>query len=285
MFKKFLFPVLCAMIIMSCTKPCDDTICMNDGVCVDGTCLCPEGFYGEYCENTDEDHSYDDYSNNSPCNSDVITYNNRVYSLVEVNGTCWFAENLKSESFNNGDPITMSVQFNQHWSSIGNSNGDSYLVPGCWGTEYESTAGYLYNGFTIIDDRNVCPVGWHVATDVDWKNVELLIGVSQDEVDSKGNSRAEGFGHKLVSENHYGEDVLGLNLTPTGYVGSCEIVGSQFDNFSPFIIDYWTSTYEENTNNEYLYKRSFQNDPNSWNFIGRSTWELNNGSAVRCVKD
>lgn len=26
--------------------------CLNDGVCIDGDCHCPKGYYGDYCENS-----------------------------------------------------------------------------------------------------------------------------------------------------------------------------------------------------------------------------------------
>ncbi len=34
----------------SCSKdPCEDSMCMNGGVCIDGTCDCPTGFTGPSC--------------------------------------------------------------------------------------------------------------------------------------------------------------------------------------------------------------------------------------------
>lgn len=31
--------------------PCANSYCLNGGSCVDGNCICPQGFYGEHCEN------------------------------------------------------------------------------------------------------------------------------------------------------------------------------------------------------------------------------------------
>lgn len=34
----------------ACIDPCKDIECLNDGNCVEGTCVCPDGFQGEFCE-------------------------------------------------------------------------------------------------------------------------------------------------------------------------------------------------------------------------------------------
>ncbi|MEM7368870.1 MAG: hypothetical protein AAF587_09715 [Bacteroidota bacterium] len=41
------FPLLC---LLACRPdPCERRICENDGICIDGTCQCPEGFIGPEC--------------------------------------------------------------------------------------------------------------------------------------------------------------------------------------------------------------------------------------------
>jgi len=37
-------------IISSCGDPCDDVDCGMEGICIDGTCLCTEGYEGTNCE-------------------------------------------------------------------------------------------------------------------------------------------------------------------------------------------------------------------------------------------
>jgi hypothetical protein len=44
-----LFSAFFMLALFSCSDPCDDVDC-NGGSCVEGTCICPEGFFGDNCE-------------------------------------------------------------------------------------------------------------------------------------------------------------------------------------------------------------------------------------------
>jgi len=49
-FRFSLFFLICTAAI-SCTRDkCKDTSCLNDGICLEGECLCPFGYEGEHCE-------------------------------------------------------------------------------------------------------------------------------------------------------------------------------------------------------------------------------------------
>ena len=39
-----------SLFMFSCTDPCADIVCGDNGVCDDGTCLCDEGYEGTACE-------------------------------------------------------------------------------------------------------------------------------------------------------------------------------------------------------------------------------------------
>lgn len=43
--------LLSLLIVSSCKdEPCDDVVCQNNGICIEGVCDCPPGFEGEFCE-------------------------------------------------------------------------------------------------------------------------------------------------------------------------------------------------------------------------------------------
>jgi len=274
MIKNFMMLLSLSLVFYSCTKPCDDTNCFNNGVCVDGDCLCPDGFYGVNCELEIEDNNVE-IESSIGCNSDVINYNGYTYELVEVNGKCWFAENLLTTQFNNGDPLSEETNiFN--WTS----NNDNLNYIETWPyTEIQGHNGLLYSGNVIMDERNICPSGWHVSTDLDWLEIEELIGVSENEINIYGYNRGAGKRGILCSNDFYGTDSLGLNIKSTGFIGDCAV--SEFYEGDALVSVYWTSTTWQGDN--YLIDRDFTNI--FANTIGRIRSHKSYGKSVRCVKD
>ena len=79
---------------------CNDLGCLNGGICVDGTCLCNEGYCGDFCEKTenceDEDIANNDDANNS-CNFEDY-YVDAGTLFVELNDGTTFS--AKANIFN-----------------------------------------------------------------------------------------------------------------------------------------------------------------------------------------
>lgn len=46
----FVFMGILLVAAIGCDNNCDNVICQNNGTCEDGTCLCPEGYGGDNCE-------------------------------------------------------------------------------------------------------------------------------------------------------------------------------------------------------------------------------------------
>ena len=89
---------------------------------------------------------------------EVGDINGNVYRTVVIGGERWMAENLRSTSFSNGDAIPFLNQ--SQWASTA-SSGLVELNP----------EGNYYNFYSFIDERNVCPAGFHTPVTSDIENL------------------------------------------------------------------------------------------------------------------
>ena len=106
-----------------------------------------------------------------PCPDSLTDIDENVYNVIDVNGTCWIASNLKASRYNNGDSIPL-VTNGSDWLQL-NTGAQCY---------YDNDSvnlniyGRLYNGYSVMDERGVCPTGWKVPHDSDWVNMADVLG-------------------------------------------------------------------------------------------------------------
>ena len=105
-----------------------------------------------------------------PCTSPVL-FDDYQYNVVEIGDQCWFAENLRTEHYANGDVIPGELS-NSEWQNTTegaqaiDSNDASNLA------DY----GRLYNWYAVDDARGLCPSGWHVPTDGEYTELTDFLG-------------------------------------------------------------------------------------------------------------
>lgn len=103
----------------------------------------------------------------------IIDIDGNVYPKVTIGTQTWMAENLKVSKYRNGDPLPTGLS-NDQWKIL--TNG-AYAV-------YENnesnnnTYGKLYNGYAVVDTRNLCPTGWHVPSSGEWNTLINFLGGS-----------------------------------------------------------------------------------------------------------
>lgn len=100
----------------------------------------------------------------------ITDYNGNIYNTVTISGQTWMQENLKATVYNDGSGLMLYSDT----MSVGYSYYHSYNNVAANGTTY----GYMYNGFVIGGTKNICPVGWHVATSSDWTTLAANLGGS-----------------------------------------------------------------------------------------------------------
>ena len=115
---------------------------------------------------------------------DPMSYQGYDYATVQIGNQCWFAENLRSESYSNGDAIEQAAPYG--WDALitvyGTGIDCSSSAPNgnacdpLWSLqEY----GRLYAFWAINDSRGVCPNNWHVPSETEWTVMTDYLGGSQ----------------------------------------------------------------------------------------------------------
>ena len=94
----------------------------------------------------------------------------------------------------------------------------SWLTKGAY-CDYDNTPsnsdtyGRLYNWYAATDARNICPTGWHVPSDVEWRTLINYLG---GESVAGGKLRETGTTH-WDSPNTGGTNETGFTALPGGY--------------------------------------------------------------------
>ncbi len=105
-----------------------------------------------------------EYQLHAICVGETVTdIDGNVYHTVVIGRQTWMKENLKTTHYNNGDPIPYFT----------GENGSGQFNPGYMNYNHDENIadvyGRLYTFYSVVtDERNIAPVGWHVATWADW---------------------------------------------------------------------------------------------------------------------
>jgi uncharacterized protein (TIGR02145 family) len=216
----------------------------------------------------------------SGCNGiDSIFYFDRFYTLVEIAGQCWFAENLATDKYTNGENILYYPTNNTSWKTT-NEGGYCFYD--------DITYGKLYNWYTCIDQRGLCPTGWHVSSDCDWMYMERFLGISPWHLESfnvDGYSDVlENRGHvanKISKENtFFSQNVISNETFFSAIPGGRRPVDSSNNNMT--YKGFWWTSSSSLANDGLVVNRSIA--PNNFK-IYRTLSDQNSGFSVRCVKD
>ena len=289
-------------LIAGCTYP-DYLEYNSDAGIDDGSCAtlivtgCTDSLFLEFNPSA----NVDDGSCQTPITAqwtcgDPTLFDGYFYETVQIGNQCWFAENLRTTIYLNGD--TIPNMLGDDWCSGPGSNTppalgscDIYGMPGdpgcqnidslaCDTAHSLSEYGRLYNWYAVDDDRGLCPVGWRVPSRVDWfelSNFAESLGIESHQLGPvfKASSGWDFWEYSLGN----GNNALGFNGKPAGErrCGSFVHAG--------YATGWWSSTqYAESAGglNNSAWARALESNQNNFD---EDNWQKNLGFSVRCLKD
>ena len=209
---------------------------------------------------------------------DPVSYQGYDYATVLIGEQCWFAENLRSENYENGDAIPSNLSQSE-WENTssgavavygeGNPYCEGYSPDGdpCDDSWSLIEYGRLYNWYAVDDARGLCPSGWHVPTDGEWTVM----------TDHLGSASVAGGQMKM----DYGWYDGGNGTNSSGFSGLPG--GFRYDSSGYFFnaggYGYWWSS-SPNGSDAWFRTLSY-----IYEYVYRSYFNPHFGYSVRCVRD
>jgi uncharacterized protein (TIGR02145 family) len=194
-------------------------------------------------------------------NNIIVDIDGNEYHSVSIGTQEWLVEDLRVLRLNDGTPIHKAVS-KEEWISI---DYPAYCICG---------DKILYN-YYCVNTNMLAPKGYHIASDSEWKTLEIYLGMIASEAD-KICWRGDGIADMLKSTDFYVnngiQDMYGFKACNTngrnGYFGDF-ICGGYW----------WTSSRYDNNN---AYMRGIDETSSG---IYRGYTINNSGFCVRCIKN
>jgi uncharacterized protein (TIGR02145 family) len=219
--------------------------------------------------------------------STIHDFDGNVYNTVLIGNQCWMKENLKATHYSNGTEVSLITESSE-WSAMNASNkaycyyDNSASKGAIYGALYTWAA--ATNGVsstaTPSGVQGICPNGWHIPSDNEWKQLEVFLGMTQAQAEEL-NWRGTDQGAKLKAITTLWYDP---NAGATNSSGFTAIPGGfrNYNNGSFSGLGYygkwWTTTYTS-----YVYDRELGYNETRMN---RTFYNLEyTGYSVRCVKN
>ena len=197
----------------------------------------------------------------------------QTYNTVQIGTQCWMAENL-----NVGIMISSSVQqtnnstIEKHCYDNSTANCETYGGLYYWDEMMEYS--------TTLGAQGICPTGWHIPTNEEWKTMEMQLGMTQAQADATGlRGTDEGGKLKEIGTTHWNSPNTGATNSSgfTSLPGGYHYISGIFESIG-------TASYfwDSNSIGSDASRRSigFDSQQIYQSYIPKQ-WGLN----IRCLKD
>jgi uncharacterized protein (TIGR02145 family) len=160
-----------------------------------------------------------------PCGGQTsIAYGGLMYNLTEIGSQCWMKENLNTGEFIRGRTEMADNKKTEKYCYDDDEN-NCRLYGGLY--QWNEMMNYV----KVENTQGICPEGFHIPSDSDFKILEMFLGMTKDNTELTG-SRGSAEGSKLLYKGGSGfNTMLSGNRQEDGNFYD-ENVGSYF----------WTST-------------------------------------------
>lgn len=207
---------------------------------------------------------------------DCKDFEQHEYVVVEIANKVWMAENLNSIMFSDGQSIKQ-VSSGNTWQQLTTVAYCDYDNDPGLSEDY----GRLYNWYAVNYSGGICPQGWHVATDMEWLDLESYIGINNSVINTvgwRGNADAcvlkeSGTSHWLNDPGEY-TNLSGFSALPAGIR---DLTGTFY--YQTKYGAWWTAT---ESNDQNAWSRALRTDSCD---IYREDGKKTLGLSVRCIYD
>jgi uncharacterized protein (TIGR02145 family) len=228
----------------------------------------------------------------------VVDIDGNVYSYVKIGDQLWMGEDLIVTRYADGT-VLRDYTNDASWSNLnaGNSWADAGYSIYDFATKdqrvyytWAATMGATADKPAISSDslpgnvQGVCPAGWHVPSDKEWKQLETFLGMSPADADILGVKRGTEEGSMLAGERdrwvdgHMDSSLVfgtsGFLGLPNGYRANNGYMFYSYD-----LGNWWSSTQ---ASGEYAIYRSVHYLES---YIRRRSYSKSTGFCVRCIRD
>jgi uncharacterized protein (TIGR02145 family) len=209
----------------------------------------------------------------------TVNHGGQIYNTVEIGNQCWLKENLNiGTRINDSQNQTNNQTIEKYCYDNNEANCDEYGGLYQWNEMMQYT--------TTQGTQGICPTGWHIPTDNEWKILEGTIDSQYGVGDTVWDHlcyREYDAGKKLKStsgwiSNGNGSDTYGLRALPGGY--------SKNDGYFSYIEEhafFWSSTEYDSNHAWYRYLWSVESGVGR--YYSTDNYGKGHGFSVRCLKD
>lgn len=200
----------------------------------------------------------------------------RTYRTTQIGNQIWMAENLKFSKFTNGDADEVLESNLRNWTSCKLNDNQPEAESDCekYGRRYSWTAamnvdddfrnGRVPEGEIWLEHQGVCPDGWHIPDNADWRELTYFISTREGE-DNVAKSLQSMYGWGPGRLDKYGFTAFRIFV---------ENKGTLFWN----VDEYSTVTYEDRAKHAYAFNLE---DSSS----ASTTLSKEKKLYVRCIKN